>query len=162
MRARAARASSEMIFFNPVMLALNVVNRHDMMLPPPPHTHTRTSHHITLITQPHPPLPFPRAPSRSDLAYVTVNVVDSSGTRNPNARERLKFEVTGVGELQAVGTGDPTDVSSFHTGTRVTYQGRAVAILRPAVGTPTGAITLKISAVDNASIPPTTVTVQVA
>jgi hypothetical protein len=162
------------------MLALDVVSRHDIMLPPPPHTHThihtRThahahtshpfpSHNITSHHTHHSSTPIttlPRVPSRSDLAYVTVNVVDSTGTRNPNARERLKFEVTGVGELQAVGTGDPTDVSSFHTGTRVTYQGRAVAILRPAVGTPTGAITLKISAVDNSSIPPTTVTVQVA
>jgi hypothetical protein len=67
--------------------------------------------------------------SRRALSYVTVEVVDMNGYRVPDSRERLKFNVSG-GELQAVGTGDPTDVSSFHSGTRVTYQGRAVAILR--------------------------------
>lgn len=100
--------------------------------------------------------------SRSDLAYVTVSVVDANGERIPDARERLKFDVSGVGELAAVGTGDPTDVSSFHQGTRVTYQGRAVAILRPALGTPAGKIVLTISAMDSPTLKPTTVTVTVS
>eukprot|EP00035_Acanthoeca_spectabilis_P026649 m.463609 g.463609 ORF g.463609 m.463609 type:complete len:1116 (-) comp23110_c0_seq1:127-3474(-) len=100
--------------------------------------------------------------SRSDLAYVTVSVVDANGERIPDARERLKFDVSGVGELAAVGTGDPTDVSSFHQGTRVTYQGRAVAILRPALGTPEGKIVLTISAMDSPTLKPTTVTVTVS
>jgi beta-galactosidase len=101
------------------------------------------------------------AASRDDLAYVVVSVVDGSGERIPDARERLGFAVSGVGELAAVGTGDPTDVSSFHQGSRVTYQGRVVAILRPAIGTPSGDITLTVTALDAKGIKPTTVTVHV-
>ena len=51
---------------------------------------------------------------RGDLSYVTVTVVDAEGTPLPEARVPISFAVTGDGELAAVGSGDPTDVSSFH------------------------------------------------
>ena len=51
--------------------------------------------------------------------------------------------VTGDGELTAVGTGDPTDVSSFHQGKRTTWHGVAVAIVRP---TTTTAGSMKLTA----------------
>eukprot|EP00729_Bicosta_minor_P022233 gene22233-13917_t len=100
---------------------------------------------------------------RDDLSYVTVEVVDASGNRVPDSRERLTFSVSGdsVGEIQAVGTGDPTDVSSFHQKERVTFQGRAVAILRPSRPTKPGTITLTVNAADNDKIAPTTITVRV-
>ncbi len=80
---------------------------------------------------------------RGDLAYVTVSVVDAVGTPVPEARIHVSFEVSGDGELAAVGSGDPTDVSSFHVPERTTWQGRAVAILRP---TTTTAGTIKLTA----------------
>lgn len=100
---------------------------------------------------------------RDDLSYVTVEVVDAAGNRVPDSRERLTFSVSGdsVGEIQAVGTGDPTDVSSFHQKERVTFQGRAVAILRPSRPTKPGTITLTVNAADNDKIAPTTITVRV-
>lgn len=51
--------------------------------------------------------------------------------------------MTGDGELTAVGTGDPTDVSSFHQGKRTTWHGVAVAIVRPTTAT---AGTMKLTA----------------
>lgn len=49
----------------------------------------------------------------------------------------LFFSVTGPGSLEAVGSADPNDVSSFSAEHRTTYRGRALAILRPgAVGVP--------------------------
>lgn len=66
---------------------------------------------------------------RDDLSYITASVVDSAGTLRPDARVEIDFEVSGDGELSAVGTGDPTDVSSFHTGKRTTWHGVAVAIV---------------------------------
>ena len=80
---------------------------------------------------------------RDDLSYVTASVVDADGTLLPDARIPLDFAVTGDGELTAVGTGDPTDVSSFHTGKRTTWHGVAVAILRP---TTTSAGSIKLTA----------------
>ena len=68
---------------------------------------------------------------RDDLSYVTASIVDEDGTLLPDARVALDVVVSGDGELSAVGTGDPTDVSSFHTGKRTTWHGVAVAIIRP-------------------------------
>jgi len=68
---------------------------------------------------------------RNDLSYVTVEVVDAQGELVPDATMRVNFQVSGVGELAAVGSGDPRDTSSFSVPRRTTWRGRCVAILRP-------------------------------
>ena len=95
---------------------------------------------------------------RDDLSYVTASIVDADGTLLPDARVTLDFAVSGDGELSAVGTGNPTDVSSFHTGKRTTWHGVAVAILRPTTTTG-GSIKLTASAsgLKSASMTVTTV-----
>ena len=88
-------------------------------------------------------------------------MVDAKGARVPDAREAIKATVTGgPGVLAALGSGDPTDVSSFHTGERVTFQGRVVAIVRPgpAGKLAAGKITLSVSA---PNLAPATVEVEV-
>jgi len=52
--------------------------------------------------------------------------------------------VTGAGELAATGSSAPNDAASFRLPLRKTYQGRVLAILRPAGGA--GKITLKAEA----------------
>jgi len=64
----------------------------------------------------------------------------------PDARVSLRFEASGDGELAAVGSGDPTDVASFHVPTRTTWHGVAVAILRPTKMETNGNIKLTVSA----------------
>lgn len=68
---------------------------------------------------------------RSDLAYVTVEVVDSSGRLVPRARVPVDFSFEGGGELYRVGSGDPRDLASFTQPRRTTYRGQALAVLRP-------------------------------
>ena len=97
--------------------------------------------------------------SVNDLSYVTIEVVDAKGNRIPHARENITVTVSGAGKLQAVGTGDPTDVSSFHRGSRVSYQGRVIAIVRPTAGADAGTITVTAHAVDNKGLKPVTMTV---
>jgi beta-galactosidase len=82
---------------------------------------------------------------RNDLSFVTVEVVDASGQRVPNADISVRFSVSGVGELAAQGNGAPNDPSSFQAPERKTFQGRCLAILRPN-GSP-GDITLHAEAV---------------
>jgi beta-galactosidase len=77
----------------------------------------------------------------SDLAYVTVEVVDAHGRRVPDAESLVEFEAQGVGELAAQGSGAPNDAASFRSANRRTFQGRCLAILRP-TGTP-GEISLR-------------------
>jgi len=81
---------------------------------------------------------------RNDLAYVTVEVVDSSGIRDTTANPEVRFKIEGEGELAATGNGNPADPASFHLPERRMFHGRGLAILRP-TGTP-GKITLKAEA----------------
>ncbi|GAA3803282.1 glycoside hydrolase family 2 TIM barrel-domain containing protein [Streptomyces phyllanthi] len=69
---------------------------------------------------------------RDDLAHVLVEVVDRRGRLVPDATLRVTFEVSGAGELAAVGNGNPHNVDSFTRPRRHTWHGKALAILRPA------------------------------
>ncbi len=82
--------------------------------------------------------------SRHDLAYVTVEIVDATGQRVPDAAIPVHFLVSGAGELAAQGSATPNDPASFRVPVRKTFQGRCLAILRPTRGT--GRITLKAEA----------------
>ena len=81
---------------------------------------------------------------RSDLSYITVEVVDEQGAVVPDAAASVRFTVTGKGELAATGSTAPNDASSFQTPRRMTYQGRCLVILRPKGAA--GEITLKAEA----------------
>ena len=72
---------------------------------------------------------------RGDLAYVSATVVDAAGHRVWASTARVAFEVDGVAELAAIGSGDPQDPSSFRAGARAAFRGRCVAILRPGSAT---------------------------
>ena len=74
------------------------------------------------------------AARRSDLAYVTVTVVDAAGVPVPDAEVEVWFRLlpqSGPGEVAAVGNGNPTDPASVRAAARRTYRGRCLAILRP-------------------------------
>ena len=84
--------------------------------------------------------------SRNDLSYVTVQVVDAKGTPVPEAAVNVSFKIeAGPGEIAAVGSGDPRDTSSFYQAARRTWQGKALAIVRP-TGSTAGSITLSATA----------------
>ena len=98
------------------------------------------------------------AGDRNALAYVSVQVVDAQGVPVPAARVRVRFSVLhgGGAELAAVGSGDPSDTSSFFSGERVTWRGRALAVLRPLRAGTKGNVTLVAQA---DGLPPASVTV---
>ena len=81
---------------------------------------------------------------RNDLAYVAVNIEDEAGNLVPSPTIPVRFEVSGEGELAAVGSGNPSDAASFRAPVRSTFHGRCLAILRPK-GKP-GTITLRAAA----------------
>lgn len=81
---------------------------------------------------------------RNDLSYVTVGIVDQRGSVVPNAEVPVRFTVTGAGELAATGSPAPNDAASFRLPMRKTFQGHALAILRPTGGA--GKIRLKAEA----------------
>ena len=66
----------------------------------------------------------------TDLAYVTVSVVDENGNIVPNATNNVKFEVTGAGELAAVDNGSSPDWQSYRDDNRDAWAGQLVGIVR--------------------------------
>ncbi|KAL2071026.1 hypothetical protein VTL71DRAFT_12261 [Oculimacula yallundae] len=64
-----------------------------------------------------------------DLVYVSVAVVDSSGTVVPRAANSITFSVSG-GTLVSTDNGDPADFNSFSSATRKAFSGLALAIVK--------------------------------
>ena len=75
-----------------------------------------------------------------DLLHVEVRVVDQDGTLVPDARNLVRFEVTGTAALAGVDNGDMTDTASYQAAQRETRRGRALAIVR--AGRQAGKLTL--------------------
>jgi beta-galactosidase len=91
-----------------------------------------------------------------DLAYITVEVVDSKGRVAPQAANTVKFDVSGAGELVATDNGDPADLTAFPSNQRKAYSGLALAIVRAKTGQ-NGPITITAS---GANLKSTRVTVK--
>lgn len=73
---------------------------------------------------------------RNDLSYVSVEIVDKDGNLVPNAEDiEINYQLSGNGELAAVGNGNPVDVSSFQQPKKKVWHGKGLAIIRPK-GTP--------------------------
>ncbi len=75
-----------------------------------------------------------------DLSFVEITINDESGTPQPNAQNRLQFDVTGPGVLAGVGNADTKDLDQYVGTTRRVWHGRALAVIRSTRHT--GSITL--------------------
>ncbi|MFJ9248533.1 glycoside hydrolase family 2 TIM barrel-domain containing protein [Streptomyces sp. NPDC101776] len=84
-----------------------------------------------------------------DLAYVSLTLTDPVGTPNTAADRPVRLEVTGAGVLLGFGSADPASAERFDATERRTYEGRALAVLRP---TGPGKIHLTASAADCAPV----------
>jgi beta-galactosidase len=66
----------------------------------------------------------------SDVAYVTVEVVDKNGVAVKHGEPVISVQVSGAGELIALGSADPLSEESYLASQRHAYQGRVLAIVR--------------------------------
>jgi beta-galactosidase len=66
-----------------------------------------------------------------DLAYVAVEILDAQGRLIPDAAHVLRTDVSGPARLVGFGNANPRGVASFQQPVAKTWQGRALAILRP-------------------------------
>ena len=76
-----------------------------------------------------------------DLSYISVELVDEKGIRNPLTEQLVNFEISGPGEIVAVGSSKPNSKESYQRPYRMTYQGRCLVILKS--GNKSGEIVLK-------------------
>jgi beta-galactosidase len=65
-----------------------------------------------------------------DLAYITVEIVDKDGNVVKHATQEVSFEVSGAGELLAVGTADGTSEALYIDKKRKAFEGRLMAVVR--------------------------------
>ena len=65
-----------------------------------------------------------------DLAYITVEVVDANGLVVKHANHEVRFEVSGAGDLAAVGTANPLSEELYVGSQRKAWQGRLMAVVR--------------------------------
>jgi beta-galactosidase len=78
----------------------------------------------------------------ADLAFVAVAVEDAAGTLAPRADNRVRYTLTGPGDIVAVDNGDATSLEPFRATQGKAYNGRALVIIRTHAGQP-GALTLR-------------------
>jgi beta-galactosidase len=79
----------------------------------------------------------------SALAFVDVTLIDDAGiVQNASDRE-VRISVTGAGVLQGFGSAAPVTDESFHDEVCRTFDGRAIAVIRP---TEQGTVTLTAEA----------------
>jgi beta-galactosidase len=92
----------------------------------------------------------------TDLGYINLVLTDLAGVVHTSLDRTVTFTIDGPGVLQAVGSGNPSTTETFSADSHRTFDGRALAIIRP---TGDGAITVTATADD---CPPVTVTFHTA
>lgn len=65
-----------------------------------------------------------------DLSYVTVELIDVNGVRNPKAENLIKFKIDGPGKIVGVGNANPVSLESYQLPQRKAWQGRCLVIIR--------------------------------
>lgn len=79
----------------------------------------------------------------TDLAFLEIVLQDTSGNVANTADRAVTVTVDGVGVLAGLGTGRPSTEEAFNAETCTTYDGRALAIIRP---TAAGQIRVRVTA----------------
>ena len=69
-----------------------------------------------------------------DLSFVTVTIADKDGRPVPRSHDRVRFSLSGPGEIVATDNGDPTSFESFQSPERKAFNGLALAIVRTRAG----------------------------
>jgi beta-galactosidase len=79
-----------------------------------------------------------------DLAFISAEIIDTTGQLAPTASNALTFAIDGPGEVVATDTGDPTNMVPFTSTTRQAFNGKGMAIIR-ANENAEGSITVSVS-----------------
>lgn len=70
-----------------------------------------------------------------DLAYLSVEIVDSLGNIIPDGTVPVSVSISGSGELLGFGSSNPITSENYTSGCFTTYRGKALAIVRSAYET---------------------------
>lgn len=93
--------------------------------------------------------------SGQDLSFITVEVIDDNGFRNPKSENLVNFEISGPGKIVAVASSNPMSVESFQQSQRKAWKGRCLVIVKSEKET--GEIVLKAK---SEGLPDSQITIQ--
>lgn len=79
-----------------------------------------------------------------DLCYVTIELTDAAGTRNPKTEDLVRFAIEGPGTIIGVGNANPVSLESYTLPQRKVWQGRCLVVVK--AGKEAGRIVLKAAA----------------
>jgi beta-galactosidase len=68
--------------------------------------------------------------NNQDLSYITVELLDAKGVRNPVAENAIAFSLEGDGQILAVANTNPMSTESYQQGQRKAWQGRSLIIVK--------------------------------
>ncbi len=78
-----------------------------------------------------------------DLCYITVELTDANGVRDPRAENTIRFEASGPAKIIATGNANPVSTESYQSHERKGWHGRCLVIVKSEGGK--GRITVKAS-----------------
>ncbi|QFU92549.1 glycoside hydrolase family 2 TIM barrel-domain containing protein [Amycolatopsis sp. YIM 10] len=82
-----------------------------------------------------------------DLVFVDIALVDPDGVVHTGTDRRIEVAIDGPGVLQGLGSGNPKNTESFTGDTHSTFDGRALAVVRP-----TGAGEIRVKVLDDTGL----------
>jgi beta-galactosidase len=65
-----------------------------------------------------------------DLSFVTVEIIDEDGNRQPNAENQLLFTIKGSGVIAGVDNANLKDLDPYVGDKRTTWKGRALVVIK--------------------------------
>lgn len=65
-----------------------------------------------------------------DLSYVTIELLDANGVRNPKAENEIHFTIEGEGKIAGVGNANPISLESYQLPQRKAWQGRCMVVIK--------------------------------
>jgi beta-galactosidase len=80
----------------------------------------------------------------SSLSHLEIRVVDAAGRRVVSASSKIAIQATGAGQMAAIDSADPADVTPVSAGERNAFEGRVLAIARASRNA--GTMTIRASA----------------
>ena len=86
-----------------------------------------------------------------DLSYVTVELTDANGVRNPKAENLIKFKVEG-GTIVGVGNANPMGLESYRLPQREAWQGRCLVIVKSSAKSGTIKVTASVAGLQEQQI----------
>jgi beta-galactosidase len=113
------------------------------------HAHTSAAEPAMLVLE----------PEKTDLindwdevVYVTATAVDKNGVRSPNVPVKIKFDISGPGEIVSVDNSDNLSHERYKAKERTTYKGRVIAIIRATADSGDIKLTASADGMENVSI----------